>query len=47
MMHTYQAKVRINGGCVPVSIDARTSSEARMLLEAQYGPGSVVSTPTR
>lgn len=44
-MHTYHARVRLSGGLVPVTVEARTAFEARQLLEAQFGPGSVVSTP--
>lgn len=46
-MHTYHARVHLNGGLVPVSVQARTTAEARSLLEAQYGVGSVATTPTR
>ncbi len=47
MLHTYQAKVRIGGGLVSVSVQARSTAEARMILESQHGSGSVTTTPTQ
>jgi hypothetical protein len=47
MLHTYYARIFINGGCHPVTVEARNTFEARMLLEAEYGRGCVVATPVR
>jgi hypothetical protein len=47
MLHTYNVRVRLNGGIIPVTVQARNPLEARMMVEAQYGPGTVVETPQR
>ena len=47
MMYTYHARVFIAGGAIPVTVQARTTYEARQILEAQYGQGSVATTPVR
>ena len=38
-MKTYEGKLYLKsgGGAIPVRVQARTSSEAKKLLEAQYG----------
>ncbi len=38
---TFEARVRIDGRIVRVQIDAITLLEARRILEAQYGKGSI------
>ena len=44
-MNTYRALVNIGGRFSEVSIEAKTMIEARNILEAQYGPGSIKNGP--
>lgn len=44
-MKTYKARVRLSGRTIEVQVQARGSLDAKALLEAQYGKGSVVFGP--
>ena len=47
MTKTYKAKVRLpNGSVQEVRVEADSSLNARAMLEAQYGKGSIFSSPT-
>lgn len=47
MTKTYKAKVRLpNGSVQEVRVEADSSLNARSMLEAQYGKGSIFSSPT-
>ena len=39
----YAARVKMNGGVYPTTVTARSTAEARIMLEALYGSGSVIS----
>ncbi len=41
-MHTFEARVKIEGVVRHIRIDAMNVIEARKLLEAQYGASNVV-----
>jgi hypothetical protein len=44
---TYKARVKLpNGSSQNVTVQADSASNAKSMLEAQYGKGSVLSTPT-
>lgn len=45
-MKTFKAYVRISGRNTEVRIQARNVMDAKDLLEAQYGKGSVIQGPT-
>lgn len=45
-MQTFEARVKISGTVTRLRIDANNSSDARRILEAQYGKGSVLSLDT-
>lgn len=44
-MKKFKARVRVNGNQIEVRIEARNQSEAKALLEAQYGKGSITFGP--
>lgn len=44
-MKTWKAKVKVNGSVIEVRIQAQTASDARKLLEAQYGKNSIFLHP--
>jgi hypothetical protein len=46
-MKTYKANVRINGRMVEVRVEARSSIDARTMIEGQYGKGSIVTGPNQ
>lgn len=46
-MKTYKASVRINGRMVEVRVEARNSTDARAMIEGQYGKGSIVTGPNQ
>ncbi|SKC07818.1 hypothetical protein SAMN06295937_10772 [Sphingopyxis flava] len=47
-VHTYRAKVKLpNGSYQVVTVQADSTSNAKSMLEAQYGKGSVTSSPNR
>lgn len=48
-MATYRARVKPDGKGSPivVTVEAKTGQEAKRMLEAQYGKGSIVNSPER
>jgi hypothetical protein len=45
-MHEYQFKIKLsNGGIQNVVVQAQNSSNAKALVEAQYGKGCIISGP--
>lgn len=51
-MHLYEAQVRIKTPSgtsllIPTRVHAQHPLEAKILLEAQYGKGSVLGSPTK
>ncbi len=46
-MKTYKANVRINGRMVEIRVEARSSIDARAMIEGQYGKGSIVTGPNQ
>lgn len=46
-MKTYKANVRINGRMVEIRVQARSSMDARAMIEGQYGNGSIVTGPNQ
>lgn len=44
---TYKAKVKLpNGSAQDVTVQADSQSNAKSMLEAQYGKGSIISFPS-
>ena len=44
---TYEAKIRLSTGSVQtVTVQADSPQNARAMLEAQYGKGSIFSSPS-
>jgi len=44
---TYKAKIKLpNGSAQDVTVEADNASNAKAMLEAQYGRGSAISFPT-
>ena len=47
MSKTYEATIKLQGGSLQkVRVDADSTFNARKMLEAQYGKGSVVMSPS-
>lgn len=44
-MKTWKAHIKISGISREVRIEAKTAYDAKMLLEAQYGKGTVIVYP--
>ena len=44
-MNTYEAWVEINGVSIPVTVQAKTSWEAKQIFEGQYGADKVKTLP--
>jgi len=44
-MKTFKAHMRMNGRTVEVQVQARNMLDARAMLEAQYGKGSIAVGP--
>lgn len=44
-MKKWKAKVRVSGRTTEVFIDAKSTADAKALLEAQYGKGCVMGVP--
>ena len=45
-MHTYKARVKLSNGMIQeIRVQAENSNNARAMIEAQYGKGSINSGP--
>jgi hypothetical protein len=44
-MKTYKARIRLNGRDMWVQVQARSMQDARAMIEAQYGKGSILNGP--
>lgn len=46
-MKTWKARIRLkNGSTTETTVNAKTQSEAKALLEQTYGKGSIANGPT-
>lgn len=45
-MKTWRARVRIGGSSTEVQVQAQSYFDAKRILEAQYGAGSITFGPT-
>jgi hypothetical protein len=43
MTKVYRARVKMKGGIYPTTVTARSTAEARIMLEHLHGTGSVIS----